>query len=145
MLVKVKDLIMQKFHIKVLPQFSQKQQSPKIARPGLCAHSHIFCKILMLMFWQLAEAEGELDEMTKHRDELQAVVDELEEKVQHSDHNSAKTLPTTLLPWHECTPLFLTLDTGKLANKTCHGLWKKVQDIGCKNRVAGVKRLDVGC
>ncbi|KAL0030805.1 hypothetical protein WJX77_007386 [Trebouxia sp. C0004] len=29
----------------------------------------------------LAEAEGELDEMTKNRDELQAVVDELEEKV----------------------------------------------------------------
>ena len=33
------------------------------------------------MFWQLAEAESELDEMTKHTDELQALVDELEEKV----------------------------------------------------------------
>ena len=30
---------------------------------------------------QLAEAEAELDAMTKDRDELQAVVDELEEKV----------------------------------------------------------------
>lgn len=30
---------------------------------------------------QLAEAEAELDGMTKDRDELQAVVDELEEKV----------------------------------------------------------------
>lgn len=48
------------------------------------------------MFWQLAEAEGELDEMTKHRDELQALVDELEEKVQHSD---LKRLPT-LCPWY---------------------------------------------
>lgn len=32
---------------------------------------------------QLAEAEAELDAMTKHRDELQAVVDELEEKVMY--------------------------------------------------------------
>ena len=30
---------------------------------------------------QLAEAEAELDAMTKDRDELQAAVDELEEKV----------------------------------------------------------------
>ena len=32
---------------------------------------------------QLAEAEAELDAMTKDRDELQAVVDELQEKVTH--------------------------------------------------------------
>lgn len=44
------------------------------------------------MFWQLAEAEGELEEMTKNRDELQAVVDELEEKVQHFDLERAPTL-----------------------------------------------------
>ncbi len=89
------------------------------------------------MFAQLAEAEGELDEMTKHRDELQAVVEELEEKVQPSDLKGVPTLDTILLHlWHECTPLLLTLDIGKLTNKTCHGLWQKrymtlVQRKGC--------------
>ena len=33
------------------------------------------------VLWQLSEAEGELEAMTKNRDELQAVVSELEEKV----------------------------------------------------------------
>ena len=42
-----------------------------------------------------------------------------------------------LHPWHECTPLLLTLGLAKLTNKTCHGLWKRVPDIGPKNRLQG--------
>ena len=38
---------------------------------------------LIMSLLQLAEAEAELDEMTKSRDELQALVEELEEKVMH--------------------------------------------------------------
>ena len=73
-------------------QNDKMNQSPKEATPGHCAYSHLFCKTLTLTFWQLAEAEGELDEMTKNRDELQAVVDELEEKVQPSDLKRVPTL-----------------------------------------------------
>ena len=90
------------------------------------------------MFAQLAEAEGELDEMTKNRDELQAVVDELEEKVQQLDLERVPALvPTMLYPKHVCTPMLLTLTIGKLTNKTCHGLWKKVHDISSKKTLLG--------
>lgn len=84
----------------------------------------------------MAEAEGELDEMTKNRDELQAVVDELEEKVQQLDLERVSTLFTTMLqPEHACTPMLLTLNKGKLTSKICHGQWKKVNVTGPRKRL----------
>ena len=75
-------------------------------RPTSCIHCQGYgssCANGWLMV-QLAEAEAELDAMTKDRDELQAVVDELQEKVTHLLPPSAdSTCRQTLCCLHAAT------------------------------------------